>query len=183
MKSPDFRSIVLDHFSRYPELQIEDLYKLAHQAALGSEHAVKDIEHARQWLVREINYLPVASPEPLVDYITPDHNIARVHLQPYITSGGQPEKLLQAFVKTANEFRGSFDMLKQYWTSIEALAQGGELPFPPKHLRERIHQMEKSGYPAIHHSRKYVEAYHPSYRVIAQRFLTQENLNLDHPSK
>jgi len=183
MISPDFKPIVLDHFSRYPELQIEDLYKLTHQAALGSEHAVKDIESVRQWLLRELNHLPVASPEPLVDYITPDHSIARIHLQPYIAAGGEPEKLLQAFVRTANEFRGSFDVLKQYWISIEALAQGGKLPFPPEHLRKMIHQMKASGFPAIHHSIKYVEAYHPSYRVVAQRFLTIEDLNLDHPSK
>jgi hypothetical protein len=183
MKSSDFKSIILDHYSRYPELQIEDLYKLAHQAAMGSEHAVKDIEYARQWLFRELNHLPGASPESLVDPISPDHNIVRIHLQPYIASGGQPEKLLQAFVSTANGFRGSFDVLKHYWTSIEALAQGDQLPFPPERLREMIRQMAASGYPAIHHSTKYVEAYHPSYRVVAQRFFILEDLNLDHPSK
>ncbi|MGW8226313.1 MAG: hypothetical protein ACWGOY_11295 [Anaerolineales bacterium] len=183
MRLPDFKPIVLDHFSRYPELQIEDLYKLTHQAALGSEHAVNDIESARQWLFRELNQLPAVSPEPLLDYITPDHSIARIHLLPYIAAGGEPENLLQAFVRTANEFQGSFDVLKQYWTSIEALAQGGELPFPPKHLRKMIHQMEASGFPAIHHSIKYVEAYHPGYRVVAPRFLTRKDLNLDRSSK
>jgi hypothetical protein len=181
MKSPDFKPIVLDHFSRYPELQIEDLYKLAHQAAMGSEHAVKDTESARQWLLRELYHLPVVPPEPLVDYITPDHSIARIHLRPYIAAGGEPEKLLQAFVRTANEFQGSFDSLKQYWNSIEALGQIGELPWLPEHLRKMILQMEASGFPAIHHSIKYVEAYHPSYRVVANRYLTQATLNLDDP--
>ena len=40
MESLNFQPIALDHCSRYPGLQVEDLYKLVHQAALGSEHAV-----------------------------------------------------------------------------------------------------------------------------------------------
>lgn len=57
MESLNFQPIALEHCSRYPGLQVEDLYKLVHQAALGSEHAVKDIEVARQWLMREsVNY-------------------------------------------------------------------------------------------------------------------------------
>ena len=30
------------HFSRYPAMKIQDIYKLIHQAALGSEHAVSN---------------------------------------------------------------------------------------------------------------------------------------------
>ena len=35
------------HLQRYPRMQLEDIYKLLHQAALGPEHAVQDAAIAR----------------------------------------------------------------------------------------------------------------------------------------
>ena len=93
MKPSDFQSIVIVHCSRYPELQVEDLYKLTHQAALGSEHAVDDITTARQWLVRELDQLPESSVELLFEEISPDKSIVRVHLKPYFEAGGDLEDL------------------------------------------------------------------------------------------
>jgi len=171
MKLSGFQTIVLDHCSRYPELQVEDLYKLAHQAALGSEHAVKDIESARQWLQRELDQLPAASVEPLIDVISPDQGMVRVHLAPYIESGGDPENLLQAFIRTANDFHGSIDLLEDYWRDVEALAQRGEIRFSVKKIKALIDRMEALDYPAIHHSTQYQQAYRPSYRVIAPELL------------
>lgn len=59
-----FRQIVLDHLFRYPGLQIQDLYKLIHQAALASEHADQGIAGARDWLERELNSLGEGPEEP-----------------------------------------------------------------------------------------------------------------------
>ena len=52
-----FRQIILDHLFRYLGLQIQDCYKLIHQAAMASEHADQDIAGARDWLERELNSL------------------------------------------------------------------------------------------------------------------------------
>jgi hypothetical protein len=180
---PDFQSIALEHCSRYPELQVQDLYKLTHQAALGSEHAVKDIRTARQWLAREIDQLPDVSTERIIDPINPDQSIVRVHLKPYIDAGGDPERLLRSFIRTANEYKGSIELLKQYWKWIETSASCGELPFPPEVLDSMIVRMASLDFPAVHHSKQYKAAYAPHYRVIARRFLVQENLILDSPNK
>ena len=173
MSSTGFRMIVLAHYSRYPLSQIEDLYKLTHQAALGSEHAVKDIKTAREGLVREMAQLAAFSVEPLIDEISPDECIVRVHLKPYLEAGGDPENLLQAFIRTANEYQGSVELLGQYWKSIEGMSQQGEIMFPPDSLRSFIERMESLSFPAVHHSAKYQGAYHPSYRVIARDFLSK----------
>jgi hypothetical protein len=171
MQPIDFKPIVIDHYIRYPEMQVEDLYKLAHQAAMGSEHAVSDFQSARQWLFNELKTLPLTSVEPSIDVITPDRSIARVHLKPYIKSGGDPENLLQAFIQTANEFHGSTDLLRSYWMDIKVLAQQGEIPFPDDSLKSFIDRMIAAKFPAVHHSAQYEQAYHPHYRVVAPRFL------------
>lgn len=179
MKPSDFQSIVIAHCSRYPELQVEDLYKLTHQAALGSEHAVDDINTARQWLVRELDQLPESSVEPLFEEISPDKSIVRVHLKPYFEAGGDLEDLLQAFVTTASEYQGSLELLSKYWSSIEGLAQRGELKFHLDILRSFIDRMEASHFPAVHHSPQYEQAYHPHYRVIASQFLADGTGDLE----
>lgn len=47
-------SIPRKHLTRYPLLQIQNLYKLLHQAALGSEHALTDRLPVERWLRREL---------------------------------------------------------------------------------------------------------------------------------
>jgi hypothetical protein len=172
VSSPRFRDIVLTHYSRYPLSQIEDFYKLAHQAALGSEHAVKDIAAARKWLLRELDEMAAGPPEALIDEISADGRIVRVHLRPFIESGGDPEILLQAFIRTANEYQGSVELMGEHWGTIDQLAKKGDLPFQPASLRSYIEVMESMGFPAVHHSTQYQEAYQPSYRVVIRDFLS-----------
>ena len=50
----EISSILLDHQKRYPLWQIKDVYKLLHQAAMGSEHAVQDEDGVRSWMEREL---------------------------------------------------------------------------------------------------------------------------------
>lgn len=169
-----FGEIIRSNISRYPLAQVEDLYKLAHQAALGSEHAVKEVSAAREWLLRELDMVGISTKEPLVDPISQDGQIVRVHLSPYLAGGGQPESLLQAFVNTANEYRGSVQRLEQYLQVFERMVQDGELHFQLNSLRSFVEEMKSAGYPAIHHSPQYVEAYKPSYRVVARQFLPDD---------
>jgi 8-oxo-dGTP pyrophosphatase MutT (NUDIX family) len=170
--SDHFAEIVRSHLIRYPQAQIEDLYKLSHQAALGSEHAVEDEGAARAWLKRELGQITESAAEPLIDEISGDGGIVRVHLRPYRDMGADPESLLCAFIQTTNHFNGSPEALRGNWSTIERLAQLGEIHLPYQGLRAFIEKMESSGYPAIHHSKEYQLVYKPSYRVIARRLLT-----------
>lgn len=168
-----FGEIVRSNISRYPLAQIEDLYKLCHQAALGSEHAVQDTSAAREWLLRELDELDKSTKEPLIDEISADGKIVRVHLRPYLARGEQPESLLQAFVRTANQYQGSTQRLAQYLQIVEQMVENGEIQLQLGSLRSFIEEMRAAGYPAVHHSPQYTEAYKPSYRVIARQFLPQ----------
>ncbi|MGD2156846.1 MAG: NUDIX domain-containing protein [Anaerolineales bacterium] len=167
--SDHFAEIVRTHLSRYPQAQIEDLYKLSHQAALGSEHAVEDEGAARAWLKRELDQIEGNSTEALIDEISGDGGIVRVHLRPYKDMGSSPESLLRAFIATANHFNGSQEELRVNWDIIERLAQNGEIHLPYEGLRAFMEKMQSSGYPAVHHSDIYQLAYKPSYRVISRQ--------------
>lgn len=167
-----FESTLLAHFTRYPAMQLADMYKLIHQAAMGSEHAVRDIESARNWLTRELAEMRKGPVEPLVDPLSAETGITRVHLRPYIASGGNPAKLLEAFVRTANQHNGSTDRLERYWAEAICLAESGQLPFSAPEIQRFFEPLKAQNFPAVHHSPEYEHLYHPAYRVILQEYLT-----------
>jgi len=166
-----FRRILANQLSRHPRMEIQDLYKLIHQAALGSEHAVRDVDAARSWLEQELSQLAKGPDEPVVDAISPDGRIVRVNLRPYLVSGGDPSLLLDAFIETANVYPGTEHRLRRYWSYAERMMTAGELPFAQIKARTFFETMQAEGFPAAHHSSGYGEAYHPAYRVVAREFL------------
>lgn len=155
-------NILRDHLSRYPALEIWDLYKLLHQAALGSEHAVPDPASAERWLVRELAEMGQGVAEPLIDPISHDGEIVRIHLRPYVAAGYDPQELLYAFICTANGHRGNAHLLEQYWEEAIALAI-----FPTPQMNQFLHELRAKGFPAVHHSTAYEHFYRPAYRVIS----------------
>jgi len=166
-----FAAIVLAHLARYPAMRLEDVYKLGHQACLGSEHAVRDRAQAERWLERELAQLGDGPPEPTIDPIAPDGRVVRVHLRPFLAGGGDATELLDAFMRTSNEFRGSHERLRSYWATAEALAADGSLPVSRADTEAFGRRMEGAGYPAVHHSAAYGAAYLPAYRVVARAYL------------
>jgi hypothetical protein len=172
INSPAAISFVLQqNVKRYPHWQIEDLYKLLHQAALGSEHAVQDEVGVREWMRRELIEMGTGPADPEIDPISHNGRIARVHLRPYVAAGKDLQQLLLAFIQTANAFKGSVDTLSSYWQQAEDLAVAGQLPFKPEDLQILFNKMKAQGFPAMHHSAAYESQYHPAYRVVCIDYL------------
>ncbi len=171
-----FRATLSDHLFRYPRLEVQDLYKLIYQAAMGSEHACQDIVAAHTWLEHELNGLSEGPEEPVVDPLSPDGRIVRVNLRPYRAAGGDQSGLLAAFIRTANEYQGTLTRLRQYWSYAERMARAKELPFSPNCLREVFAKLEAEGFPPVNHSEAYETAYHPAYRVIVREFLFWQSI-------
>lgn len=168
-----FQEILVRQLERYPEMEVQDLYKLLHQAALGPGHAVDDPAQARAWLEREIADLPQEpANEPQIDTLSAETGLVRVNLRPFLRSGGDPEELLAAFVRTANEYHGNSQLLECSWGLAIEMAEKGELPFSIEELREFFIMMKALGFPAIHHSAAYRQAYRPAYRVLHLQFLS-----------
>jgi len=173
----EMRNILTDHAGRYPAWSVEDLYKLIHQSATGSEHALKDDVAAREWLVRELGEVGRGPEEPLLDPISPDRLIIRVHLRPYARLAFDDGLLLQAFLRTAREFRGSNDLVERYGKVAVELAREGKLQVRDGDVIRFFAEMRASAYPAVHHSPVFEDRYRPAYRVVSSRFLQPEILS------
>lgn len=167
----DFRPMLAQHLARYPELQLQDCYKLLVQACLGSEHAVGDPAAAARWMERELATLGPGPDEPLVDPITPDGRIVRIHLRPFVARKGDPARLVAAFVQTANDYRGSREALALAWEQVVALAESGALPFSAEAARDYGRKMAADAWPAVRHSKIFRERYQPAYRIVMREQL------------
>ena len=160
-------ALVHAHLTRYPALQPADAYKLLHQATLGSEHAMPSRAMAEQWLAREIAALPAGPAEPLVDTLGAGGRFARIHLRPFIASGGTPDSLLNAFVRTAQEATRDTIQLACALDAVRQMTTSGATSWTADSVDRLLGETRAAGYPAMHHSDAFEAAYHPAYRVVS----------------
>ncbi|HWA11618.1 MAG TPA: hypothetical protein VHA15_00850 [Burkholderiales bacterium] len=163
--------LLSQHLARYPRMQLEDVYKLLHQAALGPGHAVEDAAAVRERLEAEAASLRGGFEDPARDIISPDGKLARVHLRPWIASGGSLDRLGEAFVATANAWVPARDKLAKFCGCLGDLAATGALPFPEGDVVAWFDRIAAAGYPAVRHSVAYSQNYQPAYRVVSVDFL------------
>ena len=159
------------HLKRYPRMELSDIYKLLHQAALGPGHAAKDRETALAMLEGEAVNLGEGPADPVADPISPDGQLARVHLRAYLAAGHDLARLADAFVQTAQGYEGSRDKLKKYCGCLGDLSDSGGIPFSKERILDYFSEVATGGYPAVHHSKAYRDAYRPAYRVVSLEFL------------
>jgi hypothetical protein len=160
-------AVLHEHFSRYPAMQIQDVYKLLHQGVMGSEHAVSDMDGVRTWIERELVEMGSGPDDPPFDPISADGQIVRVHLHPFVQQGGNTDKLLDAFIHTASTFHGNTQALESCWQ----VAIDTEY-FPRAAMDIFFQTMRAQNHPAVHHSLDYEGLYRPAYRVVLKELLT-----------
>lgn len=161
-----WREVVEEHLARHPAMCAEDVYKLAHQATFGPAHFITDAAAARAYLLEELAKVSGGGDEPLFEALAVDPPLVRVNLRPFKARGGDPEKLLEALVSTANGVKGDpAAMRERLATAVETLAAHGRKAEADR-LRGLAAEMEAKGFPALHHSPAYTEAYRPAYRVV-----------------
>jgi len=168
--------LLLEHSIRYPNLQVQDVYKILYQAAMGSGHAIPDTKQAQFLLEEEISRLQADAHQPLVEQISPEtkleRKVVRVHLRPYLATTLDMTPLLEAFVHTANTFEASIQRLEHFAALVTQIPLKADLHFSSCDFADYMSEMRDRKYPAIHHSDTYNQLYQPAYRVVAVRFLS-----------
>lgn len=167
--------LLSQHLARYPSMGIADIYKLLHQAALGPAHAIDGLA-ARSKLDAEFAQLTDGFVEPLIDVISPDGRLARVHLRAYAKIGRSWDDLTNAFFKTAANYSGSMEKLSKFCGCLGDLADARGIPFAGSEVEAYMRAQADAGYPAVRHSQAFRDAYQPAYRVVDLQELPQDLL-------
>ena len=167
----------------YPESRVQEIYKSFCQDNLGPEHLIPNPDAARNYLVSELETFrdDLAShryeaPQRMYYPVGDQGNYVRVDLYAVLSGLVSEEKLLDAFVRSANE--GSKVSPEEWvakWNSIAAIIRKdfSDIPGVEADL-ERIDALVKEGDIILHHSDAFGEAYQPHYRIVARDIFESE---------
>jgi hypothetical protein len=160
------QSLAFD-LAEHPEAEAADVYKFLHQAIYGPGHAIPDPDAAARWLDSELEDLgPPRVGEPPCEVLGGSPILVRVNLRPFATGGGDAGELLDAFVATAGEIHGQPGQMGEAIKIVVRWLRSDGAKKLAEGLERLGGKLAPEGYPAIHHSEAYIEAYHPAYRVI-----------------
>jgi len=155
------------HLEGHPHARAEDLYKFLHQAVYGPGHAIPNRRAAAEYLERELETPgPPLEGEGSCEMLGGEPALVRVNLRPYVAAGGKTELLLDAFVASANEDRGSTQRMQIVLRLAVSWLKCASRPDLSQELDALVAEVADKGYPAIHHSDDYREIYRPAYRVV-----------------
>lgn len=153
-------------------MQLLDIYKLLHQAALGNSHLIDSQERALQRLRDELNTLKDGPAEPVWEPLSPDGRLVRVHLRAYAAAGFDIDSLAAACAKSPETCPPAPDKLVRFCSCLGDLADEGILPFSRQDVVSCMEELAEAGYPAVHHTLTFRENYRPAYRVVDVELLT-----------
>jgi len=159
------------HLARYPLLHAADIYKLIHQSVFGPGHIIKDPDSCRCHLAQELAAVRERYPasdaatEQEVEPLDPNGRLVRVNLRPLLERPDVTERLTSVLVETAATVHGSPEEMSQRLAAALVWCRD-RLPEQADALAAAAADAESAGYPARHHSARYVELYRPAYRVV-----------------
>lgn len=162
--SESWEAVIAQQIERYPEVRAEDLYKLTHQATYGPGHLIRDVESARRFLAEELAAVVADEAEPLIEGL--GDKLVRVNLRAFKAAEGDAEDLLAALVTSANTVRGDTESMSARLSECQRLLQASGRASEAARLQTLAAELRAKGFPAIHHSAAYREAYQPAYRVV-----------------
>ena len=168
-----WENLIDSHLNRYPDLQVEDLYKLVYQATLGNGHAISDSLEVAEWLKKDLADPDQNTSEPMIDTLGSCGRFARIHLNAYIKSGRRPENIIDAFIKTGALCPADSNAFFCAISVIGKMSANGKLPWGDSRINKFLSEQAKKSYPAVHHTEKFISKYRPHYRIIAIKLIPE----------
>lgn len=160
------RQLLLDHFKKYPLMQIQDCVKLLFQSRFGCGHFVAEPERTLARLQTEISGCPFRESAPLFEPLGGGY--CRLNLSALKADQLSLETLNQLFVFSSGQKTDGKAAFEKDLDLLGGMIREGTLPFAAADWEAFLTGYRAGGYPAVSHSEVYRDAYHPAYRVLCQ---------------
>lgn len=162
------KEILSLHASKYPEMSPTDAVKLIYQNEFGPGHLIRNRENAFEYLKAEYDRAD-STAGCLYEHI--GNGLVRVNLAGFKARGLDLSALFDAFCKSAETVKGNVESLKEKLEILKELTEEGTFKFSVSELCDYLCAYEAAGYPMVSHSEVYRQHYHPSYRIVLEKFL------------
>ena len=159
------RSAIERQLATYPESTMQDIYKSFYQEHFGSGHIISDTASARRYLMRELSEMGKIQ-SPYFEPTGSQGDYVRVYLSAIADSLITAEQLLDAFVRSANLWHEPTVSWMEKWETIVSIIQANKMEIEGFKADLPLLTEAARNNQAVHHSRRYNEAYHPHYRIV-----------------
>ncbi|MCD6577141.1 MAG: hypothetical protein J7K66_03905 [Anaerolineaceae bacterium] len=165
-------NLVISHLNRYPAMEVQDVYTLIYQGAMGVDNYSADAGVFEERLIKEFEETTADEGQALWETIRPDGELVRVHIAALKARGGKQQVLSTLCMWTASVFRGDKEDLQDGWDTFQRLCRDNRLrKFPENEIYEFTEWVKKNEYPSTRHSIAFRDAYHPHYRLVMRGLL------------
>jgi len=114
------KNIFIEHYEKYPEMRIEDFYKLLFQSEFGVKHLLDDTLKSKQYLIDEVNSI-LPKDEPLFENISADHKVVRINLAAFRFNNYSLDSLFGVLKKSAMLIEGNEKSFYSNWLELKKL--------------------------------------------------------------
>ena len=167
------RSAIERQLATYPESTLQDVYKSFYQEHFGPGHIISDTASARRYLMRELSEMGETQ-SPYFEPTGSQGDYVRVYLSAVADSLITAEQLLDAFVKSANSWQEPTVSWLEKWKAIVSIIQANKIESEGFETDLPLLTEAARNSQAVHHSRRYNEAYHPHYRIVERSIFESE---------
>jgi outer membrane protein assembly factor BamB len=163
-----------EELRRHPQSTLMDIYKFFFQGAYGPGHLIDNPQSALNYLNDELQN-STEFDSVLWQEVGYQKDFYRINLILIREGEISTEDLLTAFVESANTaITPTLEMWKKEWRVILGIIEDMNLSMPG-FARDK-NTLEKSlinGEVVAHHSKIYLDTYHPHYRVVSEKYFRQ----------
>ena len=167
------RSAIERQLATYSESTLQDIYKSFYQEHFGPGHIISDTATARRYLMKELSEMG----EPQSLYFEPtgsQGDYVRVYLSAVADSLITAEQLLDALIRSANSWQEPNVSWLEKWEAIVSIIQANKIEIEGFETVLPLLNEAARNNQAVHHSRRYNEAYHPHYRIVERGVFERE---------
>ena len=159
------RSAIEMQLVTYPESTLQDVYKSFYQEHFGPGHIISNTASAQRYLMRELSEMGKIQ-SPYFEPTGSQGDYVRVYLSAVADSLITAEQLLDAFVRSANSRQEPAVSWLEKWEDIVSIIQANKMELEGFEPNLPLLTEAARNNQAVHHSRRYNEAYHPHYRIV-----------------
>ena len=167
------RSAIEMQLVTYPESTLQDIYKSFYQEHFGPGHIISDRASAQRYLMREFSEMGETS-SPYFEPTGSQGDYVRVYLSAVSDSLIIAEQLLDAFVRSANLWQEPTISWMEKWEAIVSIIQANKIELEGFETDLPLLTEAAQNNQAVHHSRRYNEAYHPHYRIVERSIFERD---------
>lgn len=167
MDSENTSRLLIAHYSKYPGLQIQDIFKYLYQSTFGCEHMVSSPEKVVNYIRQEYKNSCLQN-NPVSEAL--DGNYHRVNLS-CLNTGLSPDTLGKLFCLSAKKEENAKEKLIEKLIIVQELVDKKILPFEKAEFEKAVNKWKKNEFTPVHHSDIFKNKYNPCYRVIASKYV------------